>query len=353
MIPEPVDTTALRALLRDARARFTAAQREAMQRRDATGRLDHRALHALRTAGDPASLHAAAVASARWQNIAPVARDQLDGVTELLLQAADRPAVVSAVLWHRLRLADARLASLLIQLARERADLPGLAQPIAAADPALQIDSVPALATRFADRQIDDACAWIEHVPPPLDPAATLADQRDALEAARAGAPRPAADELTGFLQRAAAFLVQLSVAGVDPLGFPVGREAQLETDPPLPRRLAIAAWAHRAGHVICPRGQMHVLGLPVDQPAPPFGGEVDAPWPMRLELIAAELGCGVCGGLGVLLRLQVGDAMPATTRAPMLLCFASEPPEQRGARFERWLSDAYPLAALPWQAWI
>jgi hypothetical protein len=77
----------------------------------------------------------------------------------------------------------------------------------------------------------------------------------------------------------------------------------------------------------------------------------VSAPWPLRLELIAAELGVGACGGLGLLLRLH-GDAPVAVERAPVLLCFPGEPTEERGPRFERWLSDAYPAATRAWQVW-
>jgi len=71
-------------------------------------------------------------------------------------------------------------------------------------------------------------------------------------------------------------------------------------------------------------------------------------------ELLGVELGHGACGGLGLLLRLAGAVPTVSTTSvpAPVLLCVPSETPEERGPRFERWLSRAYPHAIQAWRAW-
>jgi hypothetical protein len=148
-------------------------------------------------------------------------------------------------------------------------------------------------------------------------------------------------EELAGFARRAAAFLVQLSAQGHDPLGFPLARDVELDVDPPLDRRIALAAWARRAGHQIGLRGQMQVLAIPVH-----------APWPLRLELIGAELGIGTCGGLGLFLRLDAGGTVPVIEHAPVMLILPAEPARDRGRRFERWLSGAYLQAVNAWHRW-
>jgi hypothetical protein len=339
-LAEPEATARLRTLVAVARERFSAAQRSAMTVWEHAGAFDAVGLTLLRTGPiDVASVRAQLRHHAARRGEAP-SEGELDAVPWLLSQASAKPAVVSALLWSQLRGIDPRFRSHLLQFVCERAGVPRLRRRVTEAELVASGD-LPAMVAWFGDRIVEDACTWIEQAPPPLDDEATLAAQAAAVEAARAGAQRIEIQELAGFAQRAAAFLVHLSVRGLDPLGFPLGREVQLEQDPPLPRRLEIAGWAQRSGHLVALRGRMFVIGIPVH-----------APWPLRLELLAVELGRGACGGLGLLLRLHGGGGIAVTEAAPVLLCFPGEPPEERGPRFERWLSAAYPQAAQQWQAW-
>jgi hypothetical protein len=77
----------------------------------------------------------------------------------------------------------------------------------------------------------------------------------------------------------------------------------------------------------------------------------VEAPWPLTLEVIASELGRGVSGAFGIVMRLCGEMALPSTLPAPMLLCIPEEPIELLGARFERWSQRAYPHAVDAWRA--
>jgi hypothetical protein len=351
-VAEPFATERLRALLVGARARLTESQRAAMAAWEYKKPLDRSTRAALQLGPiDPVHLRKLAADLARGRHAPESQSDgQFDGafdrVPEVLAQAAVHPAAASAVLWSWLAARDGgAFAGHLVQRVRELAELPGICRRLATSDPALQRASdVPALVTAFLDLQLEDACAWLERVPPPLPAAdgASLARQRAAIEDTRAGAPHKTASELAGFARLAATFVVQLSARGLDPLGFSLGREVQLDADPALDRRLEIAAWALQAGRSLCPRGQMFVIAIPVA-----------APWPLRFELVAAELGRGACGGLGMVARLAGDAPVVMTERAPVLLCLPGEPTEERGPRFERWLSDAYPAAIRAWQAWL
>jgi len=349
-VAEPVASERLRALLADARERFTASQRATIAAWDESRPLDRPTSTALRLGPlDGAQLRRLAVdlVKRRASSAPPggAASDRFDEMPAVLAGAAARPAVASAVLWSWLAERDGgAFAAHLVQRVRELAGLPGLRRRFAVDDPALRVSSgVAALAEAFADRQVEDACVWMEHVPPPFAAAerAPLARQHAAIERTRAMAPHATVAEFAGFAQLAATFVVQLSARRLDPLGFPLGRDVELDRDPSVERRIEIASWARQAGRFVSARGQMFVVGI-----------AVRAAWRLRLELIAAELGAGACGGLGMMLRLR-GDAPVAMSeRAPVLLCFPGEPTEERGPRFERWLSDAYPAAARAWQAW-
>ncbi|HSR97490.1 MAG TPA: hypothetical protein VLM79_10590 [Kofleriaceae bacterium] len=350
-IAEPIATERLRGLLAGARERLTESQRRAMEAHEEQLPLDRATRTGLQIGPiEPARLRALAADLAKRRKLpAPQADHVFDRVPGVLAHAAAHPVAVSAVLWSWLAPRHGGdFAVLLVQRVRELASLPGLQRRLEASDPALQrANDMPGLVTALLDRQLDDACAWMEHVPPPLpaptvagDPA-SLSRQRAAIEDMRARAPHETVADFAAFARLAATFLVQLSARGLDPLGFSLGRDIQLDADPPVDRRLEIAAWALQAGRSLSPRGQMLVVAIPVA-----------APWPLRLELVAGELGRGACGGLGMVLRL-VGEApVVMTERAPMLLCFPGELPEERGPRFERWLSEAYPAAMRAWQAW-
>jgi hypothetical protein len=350
-IAEPVATERLRALLAGARNRLTESQRTAMEARDEQLPLDRATRNGLQIGPiDPARLRQLALDLAQRRQLPALPADNIfDRVPGVLAQAAAHPVAVSAVLWSWLAPRNGgAFAVHLVQRARELADLPGLQRRLEPSDPALLCATdVPALVTAFLDRQLDDACAWMEHVPPPLSSpsavgdAASLSRQRAAIDDMRARAPHESAADFAAFARLAATFLVQLSARGLDPLGFALGREVQLDADPSVDRRLEIAAWALQAGRSLSPRGQMFVVAIPVA-----------APWPLRLELVAGELGRGACGGLGMVLRLAGAAPVVMTERAPMLLCIPGEPTEERGPRFERWLSEAYPAATRAWQAW-
>jgi hypothetical protein len=350
-VAEPIATERLCALLTGARERLTESQRAAMEARDEQLPLDRATRNGLQIGPvDPARLRRLAADLAQRRQLPALSADSIfDRVPGVMAQAAAHPAAVSAVLWSWLAPRNGGAFAIhLVQRARELAGLPGLQRRLEPSDPALRrATDVPALVTAFLDRQLDDACAWMEHVPPPLPSlsvvvdAASLSRQRAAIDDMRTRAAREEAADFAAFARLAATFLVQLSARGLDPLGFSLGREIQLDADPAVDRRLEIAVWAQQAGRSLSPRGQMFVVAIPVA-----------APWPLRLELVAGELGRGACGGLGMVLRLVSEAPVLMAERAPMLLCFPGEPIEERGPRFERWLSEAYPAATRAWQAW-
>ncbi|MDX2091709.1 MAG: hypothetical protein SFX73_27865 [Kofleriaceae bacterium] len=332
---EPSSTRRVRELLARVRARLGAQQRDAMERWDLAAAWDGATLAELRADKlDLATLQRLAGKLASHSPSERILDVRVAALPQVMQFAAQRPAAVSALVWTWLGREHASLASHLIHVIRERAGLPGLRRTIGADEP-LAVEP-----SWFADRQLEDAARWLAVLPPP--PAATVADTVAASEAQRAAAERIAVGELALFLRRAAAFFVHLSAAGVDPLGFTLGREAQLDVDPPISQRLEIAAWARSVGPVLCVRGQLVVLRIPV----------VDAPWALALEMIAAELGRGLGGGAGLMLRLRGDGVDVPARRAPLLLCLPGEPVDELGARFERWLAHAYPWAVDAWRPW-
>ncbi len=278
--------------------------------------------------------------------ISDVVAARIAEVAAVVVSAASKPAVASALVWSLLASTDEDLAAHLIQIIRERAGLPRVTSKPSREDPELAAAAanVPALVTWFSDRQVSDACALIEAVPVPYGPEemASLATQSAAIADARTTTPRVAPSTFAAFARRVAAFLVELSTRKLDPLGFTLGREVQLESDPPLARRVELCAWARRAGHTISPRGALLVLAIPIE-----------APWPWCLELVAAEPGHGASGCLAILLRIASERAPVVTARAPALLLVPDEIDAERGARFERWLAAAYPHATSEWRAWM
>jgi hypothetical protein len=346
---EPASTARIRALVARVTAEMTPAQRYEMGVWNEMRPFDRTTLKSIRTElHDGAKLRAAAHAFTRdYSGRTPAgnAGALFDALPVLFAAAVEKPAAASALLWLWFGAYDVDFASHLIHVVRDRAGLPGLHERLRVDDPFFVTvgRDLPALAQRFADRQLDDACAWLEDLPAPYGPdePSTLAAQRAASEAQRDGAPRIPDDELAGFAQRAATYLVQASMRGLDPIGFPLSREVQLDTDPALDRRIDIAAWARRAGPRISPRGRMFVVSI-----------AIDAPWPVRLELILAEVGHGQGGVTGALLRLDAGGTIAVMDKATVLPCLAGEPVQERGQRFERWLPGAYHEATEAWRAW-
>ena len=242
-------------------------------------------------------------------------------------------------MWQLLGAHDPAVASHLVQLVRERAGLPGLRRLIAADEPPRSLTAQALHVPWFVNRQCEDAAASVEDIP--ADDADTLVATSHANGAQRDAAPRTPRGELVAFLQQAAKLLLHLSTRKLNPLGFPLERNAQLVVNPPLPVRLELATWARRAGHAVCLPGELVVARIPVH-----------APWPLALELIAVELGRGLCGGAGLLFRVRSSEAFAAPTRAPLMLCLPGEPIEERGGRCERWLAWAYPHAVDAWRVW-
>jgi hypothetical protein len=273
------------------------------------------------------------------------ARDRIDDVVAAIGQAPLKPALVSALVWLAVGPRDEELGSHLIQVIRDRAGLPRITSPVRSADVAAAGEKLSSLMAWFCDRQVADTCARIEAVPVPFGPddSSTLSSQMAAIARARETTPRVTPTIVAGFARRAAAFLVELSARKLDPLGFALSREVQLEADPPIARRVEIAAWARRAGHLISPPGTMVVLGI-----------AIQAPWSWRLEVVAAEPGHGASGCVALLLRLVSEQRPPPPmARVPALLLVPDEPDDERGARFERWLAIAYPQATSEWRAWM
>ena len=329
---EPDTTARLQAWLAAARARMTPAQHEAMERWFNASPFDSGAQQAFRADRfDPPLLTQLAKRFAARRDAQPRLPDATAAIPEVMRIAHERPATASALVWHVLGATAPELASNLVQAIRERAMLPGLRRRIAAGEPPATPDS-----TWFADRQLEDAAAWAENVPAPVAPTLAEAIERTVAQRAAGGAN---VHELVPFVRQVASFLLALSRARRDPLGFALATDAQLVADPPLERRLEIAAWARTVQRAVCLRGQMLVLVI-----------GVQAPWPLVLELIACEPGRGASGALGVLLRLRGAAPLPPGPEAPLLLCLPGEPVEQRGARFERWAQRAYPHAVDAWR---
>jgi hypothetical protein len=343
--PEPAISEHVRVLLDRLDARLSPAQRDELLRWDDAVPHPADTINAVRRDIDSAErLRDRAVrfaeAAGRTYNV----YDRIDDAVAVIGQARAKPAVASALVWHLIGGRDEDLTSHLVQVIRERAGLARLTTRIRGQDLGPETASVPELVVSFADRQVADACARIEAVPAPFGPedAATLNRQMAAIADARNALPRVTVALVSGFAKRAAAFLVELSTRKLDPLGFALGRDLQLDHDPPLARRVEIAAWARRAGHLVSPRGALLVLRIPIM-----------APWPWHLELIAAEPGHGASGCVALLLRLASDATPPPTSRTPVLLFVPDEGDDERGARFERWLAIAYPSATAEWRAWM
>lgn len=338
-LPEPAVTARLRAFLDDARSRLAEDQRAATEGWARTGPFEDVVLHRFRQGHfDPTELAHQSKRIADDDHAKDLG-ERSGLVAQLLGHAVAKPAVTSALVWECIGARDPALASHVVQFVRERAGLPGLRRRITAGEPqSLGSDHGPHLGW-FADRQCEDMASWIEAVPAPT--CNTLDAARTALRAQRDHARRIPRTELAAFLPQAARFISALSTQRLDPLGFPFGKDAQLVVDPALELRLEVAAWARQVGHQICVPGELVIARLPVT-----------APWPLHLELIAAELGRGACGGGGLLLRLCGARAIESPTRAPVMLCLPDEALEERGARFERWMSIAYPHAVDTWRPW-
>jgi hypothetical protein len=344
---EPPVTARVRDLLARLESRVTPAQREELLRWDDA--VPHAAdtVNAVRNDVDDVErlrARAARFAVAAGKRSAQALEARIGDVPFVISQASAKPAVASAIVWTLVGLHDEDLASHLVQILRERAGLTRLTARVRGDDLGEAAAKLPSLVAWFADRQVADACAWIEAIPVPFGPddAATLDTQLSAIDQARQTAPRLTPALFAAFARRAATFFVELSTRNLDPLGFPLSRDVELETEPSRQRRVEIAAWAWRAGHVVAPRGTLAVLGIPIQ-----------APWPWRLELIAAEPGHGASGCLALLLRIVGQGPPPSRSRAPALLFVPDEPDAERGGRFERWLAIAYTQATAEWRPWM
>lgn len=333
---EPPVTARLREHLADVTRRLDADQRTSVTKRNEPAAFDVAVLLRLRASLAPDALESMARRlSHRAKRIAsPVhgARD-VQGVME---HASARPAVVSLALWQLMGTNNAALASHLIQIVRERAELPSLRRPIETNEPTV-VDGATQLAW-FADRQLADACVWMQNVPPPAG--STLSEIAAAIGSERERARRISMSSLVPFLKRAASLLLHLSTRDLDPLGFPLGTDAQLDMDPSIERRLELVRWARSAGHAVSPRGHVGTLTIPVQST------------PHALQLVAAEPGHGACGGIAFLLRMLGPVSAPPLAQAPIMLCLPDDALDERGARFERWLRAAYPHAVDTWRVW-
>lgn len=273
--------------------------------------------------------------------------DRIGDVCLTVADAATKPAVASSVIWLCVGNLDQDFASQLVQIIRERSGMARLTSAIRNEElnAAAVTDKLPSLIAFFGDRQIADACLRLESISAPFgaEDRSTLNDQAVAIARGRQDAqPRVAPALFAAFARRVAAFVVELSARKLDPLGYPLSRDVQLEGELSLARRVEIAAWARRAGHVMSPSAALLVLGIPIE-----------APWPWRLELIAGEPGYGASGCLGLLLRIVGEGTPPSNGRAPAFLLVPDEPDAERGARFERWLASAYTHATAGWRPWM
>jgi hypothetical protein len=346
-LPEPGVTAHLKRLLEETQKSLTPwqAQAAAIRRH---GSLEPRTLATIRHGwADAKALYAAAeeLAHRRGDDFPSNAMQTLEAVQPILARAHRKPAVTSAVVWCAIGEAHERFAQHVVELIRELAQLPSLRRPLETERFSRDTTAVRELVVALAERQAEDASTWLEEIPAPFGPesGATLFAQSTRIEELRSEAKRLTTPDFMTFAQRAATFLVQISTRRLDPLGFPLAREVELVHDPKLDHREQIVAWARRAGHRLSLRGRMLVLQI-----------AVESPWPLRLELIAADIGSGQSGATALLLRLagEAGPWPPTSARAPVLLLFAGESPEERGRRFEGWLPDAYARACADWRPW-
>lgn len=343
---EPAITGRVREVLARVDSRLTPSQHDELLRwEDAVPHAADTVNAVRKDVEDPERLRqrAARFAAAAGKRSSSAVEQRVAEVPVAMAYAASKPAVASAIVWMQIGALDEELASHVVQVIRERAGLPRITTKLTGADVGSG-HTLPNLVATFADRQVADACARIEAVTVPIDTdeRVTLTAHIAAIEGARQTSPRVAPAVFATFARRAAAFLVELSTRKLDPVGFPLSREVELDSDPSLARRVEIAARAWRAGHVVSPRGALLVLGIPIQ-----------SPWPWRLELIAAEPGHGASGCLALLLRIVGEGTPPSTSRASALLLVPDEPGAERGARFERWLAIAYTHATAEWRPWM
>lgn len=332
-VAEPASSVRLQRWVVDARSRLTSDQKTAIDRWFNDVPFDSGALNAFRADQlDVETLSRLAQKLGKRQRDGVQLGENAAPIRGLLDTARERPAVASAVVWQLLGRTEPQLASHLIHAIRERAALPGLRQPIESAELPVKPD-----VTWFDDRQMEDAAVWAEHIPAPT--ASNLAAAIEHTESQRAFTGMQI-NVLVPFLQRVASFISTLSANGLDPLGFPLARDAQLVADPQFSRRLEVVAWGRSVGRTISLRGQMLILSI-----------GVTAPWPLTLEIITSDLGRGASGALGITMRLRGESDLPPTPQpAPVLLHLPGEPVEILGGRFERWSQRAYPHAVDAWR---
>jgi len=332
--PEPVATDRLRAFVASVRARLDAVQAYTIERWSNTVPFEMLVINSLRLGQhDVRSLRRFSLEIGPGEKLVD---EKLATIAPALAVAVEKPALASALIWHGIGQASPALASHLVHFVRLGAGLPGLRTRIAADEPSSLTGAYHV--GWFSDRQYEDTALWIEAIP--VGTANTLGESIAAAERQRAGAARAPLEKIVAFLRLAASYLLLLSSRGFDPLGFKLQRDAQLIVDPPIDQRLSLASWARRSRRAICVRGQLALVRIPIA-----------APWPFTLELIAAELGRGGCGGFGLMLRL-VGEITIAAEALPMMLCLPGEPVEEWGSRFERWTMRAYPHAVDLWRPW-
>lgn len=335
---EPVGTAHAKTLYGESLARLDSGQRLAMERWSNRVPMQPGVLQALRNGEiDIASLERHAIKLDRSGRDRIGIDDRMRALPLVLSRAATSPAVASALVWNWLA-SEPNLASHLLQHIRESAGLPGLRRTIEAGEPR-SMPGDPLHIAWFAGRQLDDLARWIEHVP--ASEGDTLAAAIENTEAQRVVGGDVRFSDIVPFTRQVASFLLHLSQRDLDPLGFSLARDAQLEVDPPIERRLEIAAWARRSRRTLCLRGYLMVMCI-----------AVSAPWPLVLEVIVGELGRGASPAIGLMLRLRGEVTAPSGAESPLFLCLPTEAVDERGARFERWLSTAYSYAIDEWRPW-
>jgi len=335
---EPVCTAHAKALYGESLARLDSMQRLAMERWSNAVPMQPGVLKALRNDEiDIASLERHAITLDRSGRCSIGIDSRMSALPLVLSAAVTSPAVASALVWNWLT-SEPNLASHLVQHIRDRAGLPGLRRRIEAGEPR-SMHGDPLHIAWFADRQLDDLARWIEHVP--ASAGNTLAAAIENTEAQRAAGRDVRFSDIVPFVRQVASFLLHLSQRDLDPLGFSLAPDAQLDVDPPLEQRLEIAAWARRSRRTLCLRGQLMVMSI-----------AVSAPWYLVLEVIVSELGRGTSPAIGLMLRLRGKVTAPSRSELPLFLCLPTESVDERGARFEHWLSTAYSYAVDEWRPW-
>lgn len=253
VLDEPPETLLVGALIGAARARLDTAQVAAMDYWFNAVPFETAVLDGLREgAWEVAALRRYTALVAHDHRPSALEDPRLAALPAVFAAGRAKPCVASALIWKWLGNEAPELATYAIHVVRERAGLPGLRARIGTGEPeSAQANSALAVSW-FGDQLTSDAAAWLAVVPPPT--ATTLHAAVAAIEMQRAAAPRISSAELAGFLRQAASILLTTSIRGLDPLGFVLGREAQLVTAFEEDARVALAHWARLAGHVICAR---------------------------------------------------------------------------------------------------